>query len=89
MCNSSRISGEMSKASTELSETSEESKDIDRIVKGHWQNCQSSCEILEISSQIMCTVCKCIVRLHKQVKREQSSGSEELFCAAGKEETLH
>ena len=46
---------EMSKASAELSEASKESKEIGRIVKGDWQNCQSSCEIIKVSAQRMCT----------------------------------
>ena len=46
-----RISVETSKASAELSEASKESKEIGRIVKGDWQNCQSSCEIIEVSAQ--------------------------------------
>lgn len=74
MCNSSRISVKMSKASTELSEPSKESNENCRIVKGHWQNCQSCCEIVEVSSQIMCTartVCSMIIQTGKRANNLQ------------------
>ena len=43
------LRGYLSKASVELSEAPDESKDIGRIVKGHWQNWQSSCKSSKVA----------------------------------------